>query len=150
MSWAALVGGRNLAGLAAAEATIAFKDGMSSRGSAGYMDCRLLLGDAGHMGCRFPVGPGLMMRSNEGCIGCNFGGDIMLLESKGEVIRRIVVVSPSPVLSLAFEGAGAPGREGLPGIGSFKESSGPPMVTSGVDSLKWSVEGREVGGGREE
>lgn len=33
-------------------------------------------------------------------------------------MRRMVVVIPVPVLNLAFAGAGMPGREALPGIGS--------------------------------
>lgn len=69
-------------------------------------------------------------------------------------MRRTVVVSPAPILRRPSAGAGAPGRDGLPGTGADIEVSSSAMPRnvdeSGVVSVKWSVCGRELEGGREE
>lgn len=71
-------------------------------------------------------------------------------------MSRIVVVKPAPMLNLASAGAGIPGREGLPGIGSDRDTSPSTSVgackklASGVENLKWSVCGGAVEGGNDE
>ena len=57
-------------------------------------------------------------------------------------IRRMVVVTPSPVLSLALGGAGTPGRDGPPG--TSKDASPSAMEISA------SVRGSEAEAGIDE
>ena len=98
----------------------------SSAGIVGYNrpESNVTAGEAGQTFFRVALGVP-MSSSNVVLNGVRRGGVFMRDGADGDEIRRMVVVLPAfvPVLRRALDGAGIPGREGAPGIGSTVDSS---------------------------